>query len=126
MPEGNIENTNVVLEAMFNCPINRFQHVTRLAAAIGAEHAQIDNVRARRHAPKWRLAAWHVSAVSGDDASDVGAVPVEITSAPLFVREVHVHGNPPSQVAMLGDARIDHGNAHTLPGVASQPIDSAQ
>ena len=96
---------------MLDGPVHRFNHVGHLARAVVAEHAQVDEMRARGHAaggvhaPRADLGAGH-------DARDVRAVTVAVTAMIAVAREVHARHHLAHQRTVRRDARVDDGHAH--------------
>ena len=105
--------------AVLNRPVDRLEHVARLARALAVEHPQVDEVRARRHP----LEAPRRAARAGDDAGDVRAVTVEVATKPNRGGEVDVRRDVAAEVAVLGHPRIDHRHADAAAGVAADAVE---
>ena len=81
--------------------------------AVAAEHADVDEVHARRAAARVRRRhARGRCGAAADDAGDVRAVAERIARDARLVRdEIHARDDAPGERVVLGDARVDDGDA---------------
>ena len=116
--EREIDDADVLGGVVLEHPLECADDAVDRAGAVGAEHAEGVQRRARSHS---RFLAVGIDAVAGNRARDVRAVPVGIARGVAvqvrgFVRRVRNQ-----EVVELGDrrlevrhdARVEHGNAHT-------------
>ena len=96
--------------------------VAREARALGVHHAQVDEVRAGCHTAE----CGRGRAAARDDAGHVGAVAVEIEPARVRAGEVDRGHHPTAEVAVLGDARVDDGDADAPAAEGCDALDASQ
>ena len=92
-----VDDPDLVAVAILNRPVNRVGHVAGIAAAVGAEHLQIDDVCAGRHAAGGVL---RVDPGGRDDPRHVRAVAVVVAQralAPPSRRRRSRRGPPPGR-----------------------------
>ena len=113
--ERHVDDADVELGAVLDGPVHGLDHVAHEARSVVAEHAQVDEVGARRHAGV-ALAAAGVDGVARHDAGDVRAVTVAVEAAATIAvpREVHAGDHLAVQRAVRRDARVDDGHADAL------------
>jgi len=114
---------------MFDGPVHRFDDIGHLAGAVIAEHAQVDQVRARGHAAR-RVHPPRADLGAGHDARDVRAMTVSVAAAAAaaiaVACEVHARHHFAVQGAVRRDARIDDGHAHARATHRSQRADQTR
>ena len=111
--ERQVDDADVVAPRVGNRPVDAGDDVARVARAVAAEHAHVDEVHTRRAAARVRRRHPRgCGRASADDARDVRAVPERIARDGRLVRdEVDPRDDAPGERRMVGDARIDDGDA---------------
>ena len=111
--ERQVDDAHVVAARVGDRPVDAGDDVARIAGAVAAEHAHVDEVHARRApARERRRHARGCRRASADDARDVRAVPEGIARDVRLVRdEVDPRDDAPGERRMVGDARVDDRDA---------------
>ena len=90
--------------------------VAREAAAVGAEHSDVDEVRSRRDAAGiFRRHAVGGRCAAGDDSGDVRAVTELVGHLRIAGDEAHVRDDPVCQRRVRRDAGIEDRDADAAP-----------
>ena len=115
MAERQIDDPDVVERPVGDDPFDAGDDVARVAAAVGAEHPDVDEVRARRDAagiPGRDTVGRR--RIAGDDPGDVRAVTEGIGHLGIVGDEAHVRDDAVRERRVRRDAGIDDRDADAL------------
>ena len=111
--EREVDDAHAVPARVGDRPVDAGDDVARIAGAVAAEHAHVDEMHPRRaSARERRRHARGRRRASADDAGDVRAVPERIArDVRLVPHEVDPRDDAPAERRVVGDARVDDGDA---------------